>query len=172
MGWLPTAKGISGCPGSQSPGSCEFLPGQRRRNRKCKYVQEPGEATGYRPQFHWDSTQGGRGRQAGQARMACAAKGPTLGSRRPLLDAPPPKRGKSRWAELLNPPTPLLPRVGGKTRPEWTLTSRTSDEFLLEIWQSDCRTEKRTAETRLKAGETQLPETQTGQGKGPQRPLL
>lgn len=111
-----------------SPGSCGFPPGQRRRNRKCKYVQEPGEAMGYRPQFHWDSTQRGRGRQAGQARMACAAeKGPTLGSRRPLLDAPALKRGKSRWAELLNPPAPFLPRWGARRE----LTSHTSDAFLL-----------------------------------------
>ena len=73
-------------------GSCKLSRGRRRRrNRECKYVQELQEATGYRPQFHWDTTQGGEGGgRRGWPELACTAqKGPTLGGGLPLLAAQP-----------------------------------------------------------------------------------
>lgn len=76
-------------------------------------MREPGEAMGYRPQFHWDATQadeeGGRG---GRLEVAFTArKGPTLGGGLPLLDVLLTWWGEVRGQESrLNFPSPC---VGG-----------------------------------------------------------
>lgn len=108
-------QGRSGCPGSQSPVSCKFSRGQRRRNRECKYVQEPTEATGYRPQFHWDTTQWGEGGDMNGLELACASqKEPALGDGLPLLDANFPREEKRGWEELLK-----IPNSPSRSRRSW-----------------------------------------------------
>lgn len=120
-------QGRSGCPGSQSPVICKFSRGQKRRNRECKYVQEPGEATGYRPQFHWDTTQWGEGGVMNGLELACASqKEPVLGDGLPLLDAKLPREEKHGGRSVAqNPQLPFLvpQRWGaglerGETRPD------------------------------------------------------
>lgn len=68
----------------------------------------PGEAMGYRPQFHWDSTQGGRGRQEGPAGGLRCPQGANLGRRAPPAGRPTSQERRS--VELLKFPTPSFPR--------------------------------------------------------------
>ena len=63
-----------------------------------------GEAMGYRPQFHWDSTQGERGRQEGPAGLGLRRpEGANLGQRAPPAGRP--TSQERRREELLKSPT-------------------------------------------------------------------